>query len=692
MINGHTVQQNQVQNMFHSVQLNVNNPHFLIMQGRITKVLNMKPMETLSMIEEAAGTRMFETKKQAAIKTIEKKQLKVDEITKCINEEITPTLENLRSERKDYHMWQANNTEFERLERFCIAHDFQSAHEKVMSSEADRQKIVDEHDALMAAQAEATRHADVCAARVAEIERVRGEEMEGELQELKKSETELSKTLVKVSALHTNQKESLAGEQESLASLLRQCETANGQLAEKNRELEACTAQLTQKETAAQAAESEYVAMREKYQNACAGVTDENSAELLSLPEQVGAWEKRERETQSAMQQCQQRATYARSQLKELQKTTRTQSQGHGAILKESEDLKAGITDCEGRIKAIRAQDAALAKLDEPALRAQAASLKSAIAQLQDKVGNLTASLEARLSFEFRDPEKGFDRSKVKGLVARLVQVNKSEAATALEISAGSKLYQVVVDTESTGKLLLQKGGLRKRVTILPLNKISSRCTDPNKVKRAKEIAAKMGGAANLALELVGYEEEVRKAMEYVFGSAIICDNPEIAKAIAFDKNIRTRTVTLDGDVYDPSGTLTGGSKNQAGMMLARIDELATAQLALRDQETRMQVVGKQLAALEKQAASVKDLMSELELKKHALKMCEEKMADSTYAQTMAQVATVEAELVSIDQVRIHARIEIVFSTADQTFSLILQCVHRKSKLPRTCTRRPRTS
>jgi structural maintenance of chromosome 2 len=36
-----------VQNLFHSVQLNVNNPHFLIMQGRITKVLNMKPPEIL---------------------------------------------------------------------------------------------------------------------------------------------------------------------------------------------------------------------------------------------------------------------------------------------------------------------------------------------------------------------------------------------------------------------------------------------------------------------------------------------------------------------------------------------------------------------------------------------------------------------------------------------------------------------
>jgi len=63
LINGHVAQPNRVQNLFHSVQLNVNNPHFLIMQGRITKVLNMKPHEILSMLEEAAGTRMYEVKK-----------------------------------------------------------------------------------------------------------------------------------------------------------------------------------------------------------------------------------------------------------------------------------------------------------------------------------------------------------------------------------------------------------------------------------------------------------------------------------------------------------------------------------------------------------------------------------------------------------------------------------------------------
>ena len=75
MINGLSAQLGRVRDLFHSIQLDVNNPHFLIMQGRITKVLNMKPMEILGMIQEAAGTKMYEEKKAQALKTMEKKQV-----------------------------------------------------------------------------------------------------------------------------------------------------------------------------------------------------------------------------------------------------------------------------------------------------------------------------------------------------------------------------------------------------------------------------------------------------------------------------------------------------------------------------------------------------------------------------------------------------------------------------------------
>jgi structural maintenance of chromosome 2 len=80
LINGSNVSNERVCNLFCSVQLNVNNPNFLIMQGKITKVLNMKPIEILSMIEEAAGTKTYDVKKSNALEIIEKKNAKLNEI------------------------------------------------------------------------------------------------------------------------------------------------------------------------------------------------------------------------------------------------------------------------------------------------------------------------------------------------------------------------------------------------------------------------------------------------------------------------------------------------------------------------------------------------------------------------------------------------------------------------------------
>ncbi len=48
--------------------------------------------------------------------------------------------------------------------------------------------------------------------------------------------------------------------------------------------------------------------------------------------------------------------------------------------------------------------------------------------------------------------------------------------------------------------------------------------------------------------------------MEYIFGSAFICDQLQDAKKVTFDENIMTRSVSLAGDVFDPTGTLTGGT------------------------------------------------------------------------------------------------------------------------------------
>lgn len=121
--------------------MNVNNPHFLIMQGRVTKVLNMKPREILLMLEEAAGVGLYENKRRFAMNTIEKKQLKIENmgrvslfvarifllpslVYQMMDEEILPRLNKLRGERELYQEYLKLGREIEQQERLQHCFEF----------------------------------------------------------------------------------------------------------------------------------------------------------------------------------------------------------------------------------------------------------------------------------------------------------------------------------------------------------------------------------------------------------------------------------------------------------------------------------------------------------------------------------------------------------------------------------------
>ena len=112
------------------------------MQGRITKVLNMKAVEILAMIEEAAGTRMFEDRKDKALKTMAKKDMKLQEITGLLKDEIEPKLEKLRSEKRAFLDFQQTQSDLQRLTRLVVAHDYVRNQEKLkhFATELDQKK------------------------------------------------------------------------------------------------------------------------------------------------------------------------------------------------------------------------------------------------------------------------------------------------------------------------------------------------------------------------------------------------------------------------------------------------------------------------------------------------------------------------------------------------------------------------
>lgn len=272
---------------------------------------------------------------------------------------------------------------------------------------------------------------------------------------------------------------------------------------------------------------------------------------------------------------------------------------------------------------------------------------------VRDRCDKLNAKL-ANFDFNYSNPEPGFDRSKVSGMVAKLITVKDPKAMTALEVSAGGKLYNVVVDTEETGKKLLSKGKLQRRVTIIPLNKIAPRNVSPKVVAEAKKIVG--NDNAHVALSFVGYEDKLDNAMKYVFGGNFICPDMNAAKQVTFNDNIRTKSVTLEGDVMDPSGTLSGGARPQTAPVLAQLHELRKATDRLAEIEAELKVVAAELSTIQKSAAKYNDLKSDFDIKTHELELTKKRIEQSSCGQAVQEVKDLETNLAESEGILANAK------------------------------------
>lgn len=112
------------------------------------------------------------------------------------------------------------------------------------------------------------------------------------------------------------------------------------------------------------------------------------------------------------------------------------------------------------------------------------------------------------------------------------------------------------MDNEKTGKLILERGQLRRRVTMLPLTQIRG-VSIPDEVTQK---AQRLFGADNVApaLSLIRYPPHLRPIMEFVFGGIFVCSNLDVARKVAFQPGIERRTVTYEGDIFDPQVSISG--------------------------------------------------------------------------------------------------------------------------------------
>ncbi|KAL9110650.1 MAG: hypothetical protein Q9227_004827 [Pyrenula ochraceoflavens] len=639
LINGHRAQQQTVQNLFQSVQLNINNPNFLIMQGRITKVLNMKAAEILAMIEEAAGTRMFEDRKEKAAKTMAKKEMKVLEIEGLLKEEIEPKLEKLRSEKRAFLDFQQTQSDLERLTRLVVAHDYVRAGEKLKNAggecTAKKQRVKELEDNKVKMEGE-IEHIEEDVLRV---KAARDKELKkgGKFQALEEQVKEHSHELVRLATVLDLKKTSVADEENRRKGIEKTVKDLEKQLKDKT--------------TAYEKMQADYDRAKEEVDAQNAEV--EKKEELLStLQTGVASKEGQESGYQGQLQDARNRASGAATEqeqaklkishlekrIKEDEPRAKKAKEQNSGLLKDLDGLRAQAKKLEAELSKSGFQPGR-----EEEMRQKETNLQKSIRNLREQADGLRRKV-ANVDFNYTDPAPNFDRSRVKGLVAQLFTLDgdKTQAGTALEICAGGRLYNVVVDSAETGTQLLQNGRLKKRVTIIPLNKISAFKASAEKIGAAKRLAP---GKVDLALELIGYEQEIQAAMDYVFGSTLICQDAETAKKVTFDPSVRLKSVTLEGDVYDPSGTLSGGSSPNTSGVLVILQQLNEVNKRLTQQEQELSDLQDTMSKEKKKLDAMRATKQELDLKTHEIKLTEDQINSNSSSSIIHQLESMREEI-----------------------------------------------
>ena len=176
-------------------------------------------------------------------------------------------------------------------------------------------------------------------------------------------------------------------------------------------------------------------------------------------------------------------------------------------------------------------------------------------------------SFQKSVRMVMQEADRGALRN-IHGPVSKLIRT-EDEYTVAIEIALGGAMQQIVVDSEADGKaainFLKRTGG--GRATFLPIATIQGRSLQEKGLENCR-------GYYGIAAELVETDKKYRGIIDNLLGKTVIVKDIDAAIAMAGKYNNRFKIVTLDGQVMNPGGSMTGGSVNKEAGILSRANEL----------------------------------------------------------------------------------------------------------------------
>lgn len=216
------------------------------------------------------------------------------------------------------------------------------------------------------------------------------------------------------------------------------------------------------------------------------------------------------------------------------------------------------------------------------------------------KISTMEAQKQAAEDANFGRAIDTVMNAKLKGVHAPLVKLGKvdKEYATALEIAIGGRMTHVVVDDEHVGSVAIEllKSSNAGRATFIPLNKIQK--------APAKLVLPKEKGVVDYAINLIDFDDKYLNAFYYAVGDTLVVEDLSCARKLMG----KYRVVTLDGEIIEKSGSMTGGAVRKSGLRFSQNEdeELDKFKAKLKEMEKQSAELENKRISLEKKLEDVR--------------------------------------------------------------------------------------
>jgi len=641
----------------------------IIGQGKIDEILSNKSEDRRHIFEEAAGIVKYRARKEETEKKLEQTKLnllRINDILSEIEQNLEP-LKNQSDKAKKFLSLKEELKEIEiglflyNIERYKqslsqIAEDEEIMNSTLNQEEGKLEKISILKEELKSSIDELTleieKTQNIGFESQHEIERLNSEisvaktKIENNAENIERFKTEIEENTQRIQQL-TEEKEQKNKRKESLKQNKERFEK---ELKEKEEELKKVTEKLSEKELEI---ESKKRIVEQNTENKY-----EYQTQISTLNANQENYEKRKKQLAQEISSTISELDNTRFKKEEISKEFQKIQNQRNQLLSSLEEISSKKQENDAIVKDFETRINNL--LNE--MRIKDSKLKFLIETEKEKEGYIKSVKDLLKACEsIKELGKGMH-----GVLANIITVPE-EYQTAIEMCLGASLQNIVTETEQDAKKLVEylKENNLGRASFLPLTAV--------KGKRLEKIRSKEKGIIGIASDLIEFDKKYEQIILNLLGRTVIVDTMQTAIAVAKAEGYAYRIITLQGDIINPSGLMTGGSVSKKTVnILGRSREIEKLEKDLKELKSKIEKIEKEK---EDYISSNEDIIEEAQALEEAMQEIE-----IIYATEKQRVISIDENIERISN-RLNKYREEVSNIESQIEKIIQEKAEQETKI-----------